>query len=268
MPALAGWLPGVGADVWCLQEVTRAPQDGPPVLEYREGAKRLEQRADLFGEVSALLPGHRGQFCAAMRGTLYDDAGRAHPSEFGIATFVRRDISVVEQVQVFVHGVFRADGWGEVPVPRPIHVMRLYDPGLGRMVCVAQFHGVREAAGKADTPARAAQAEAVAAAVQGLRKPGDAVVLCGDMNLMPDSESFARFADIGLCDLVTARGFRDTRTSHYPKAGRCADYMLVSADLACAPFRVVEEPEVSDHRPLILEIGQASAVGKMHNPRV
>lgn len=44
-----------------------------------------------------------------------------------------------------------------------------------------------------------------------------------------------------------------TRTSHYAKPGRFADYMLVNARVAVRSFSVVTYPEVSDHCPLVLE---------------
>jgi len=57
-----------------------------------------------------------------------------------------------------------------------------------------------------------------------------------------------------LVDLVTTRGFTDTRTSWYPKEGRYADYLLVTPEVNVVRFDAVAEPEVSDHRALLLEI--------------
>ncbi|MGO6900389.1 endonuclease/exonuclease/phosphatase family protein, partial [Rhizobium ruizarguesonis] len=50
-------------------------------------------------------------------------------------------------------------------------------------------------------------------------------------------------------------GLVDTRTSYYLKQGRFADYMLVTPGVKVAKFEVVEAPEVSDHRALLLDIG-------------
>jgi len=65
---------------------------------------------------------------------------------------------------------------------------------------------------------------------------------------------FDALAELGLTDLVTSRGHKDTRTSHYTKEGRYADYMLVTANVDVVGFDVVEQPEVSDHRALLLDI--------------
>lgn len=76
-------------------------------------------------------------------------------------------------------------------------------------------------------------------------------VVCSDLNLLPDSETFAVLGAIGLVDLV---GASDTRTSRYPKPLRHASYLLVSDPDAVAGFEVLAEPEVSDHRALVVDI--------------
>jgi endonuclease/exonuclease/phosphatase family metal-dependent hydrolase len=53
---------------------------------------------------------------------------------------------------------------------------------------------------------------------------------------------------------VTTRGFQGTRTSHYTKPGKFADYMLVNECVNVIDFDVVRDPEVSDHCPLLLTI--------------
>jgi len=110
---------------------------------------------------------------------------------------------------------------------------------------------LRDPLGKADTPARRGQAERLAELVRRIRGPRDLVVVCGDFNVLPGSETFSVLADVGLTDLV---GVADTRTSHYRKAVRHASYLLVSDVAAVKRFDILAEPEVSDHRALILEI--------------
>jgi endonuclease/exonuclease/phosphatase family metal-dependent hydrolase len=76
-------------------------------------------------------------------------------------------------------------------------------------------------------------------------------VVCGDMNLLPDSETFAILGRRGLVDLV---GTADTRTSAHRKPLRHANYMLVSHPDTVASFATPATPEVSDHRALILDL--------------
>jgi endonuclease/exonuclease/phosphatase family metal-dependent hydrolase len=83
------------------------------------------------------------------------------------------------------------------------------------------------------------------------RAPEDLTVVCGDLNVLPGSVALAVLAASGLVDLV---GEADTRTSRYAKPVRHADYLLVSDPDAVESFEIVADPEVSDHRPLVLDI--------------
>ncbi len=234
--------------------MTRAPVDSPEWLTYRDPHRHLDQRANLLGDISRLLPGHQSYFAAATRGTLEDAEGRSVASEHGLAVWVARSLAVTGVVQRFVHGEFRGDGWGAEPVPRTFQALRVVDPGPGQVTVIGHFHGLRDPAGKGDTPARLAQAEMVVRALGELRQPGDRAVLAGDFNILPDSAAFDTFTSAGLSDLVTGRGFTDTRTSFYAKPQRFADYCLVSSDVDVRGFDVPACPELSDHRPLILDL--------------
>ena len=242
----------------CLQEVTRAPRRSPPWLKYRDAYRELDQRSDLFGDVSRCLPGHQPCFAPAARGPLTDANGRNWPSEHGIACWVAPRLAVTERVQGFVHGRFRRDGWGPEPVPRTMQVMRVEMPETGETLTIGHFHGLRDPSGKGDTPARAVQARRARALMEGLAGPGEGMVLGGDLNLLPGSETFDLLAEAGLRDLVAAHGVTDTRTSLYDKPERHADYMLVNGAVAVRDFAVPDTPLLSDHRPLILDLEMAA----------
>ena len=70
----------------------------------------------------------------------------------------------------------------------------------------------------------------------------------------PGSRTFEILGQLGLVGLVTTQGFDSTRTSHYTKPGRFADYLLANERVTVADFTVVKQPEVSDHCPLVLEL--------------
>ncbi|MCT7373696.1 endonuclease/exonuclease/phosphatase family protein [Chelativorans salis] len=239
-------------DVLCLQEVIHTPTADQAWLTYWHDGVELPQRANFFSEVCRALPDHVAVFCPAARGDLWD-AERRYDSQWGLATFVRRSIPIIGQKQGFVHGEFSADGYGNHPRPRSAHAVRLYDFGKGHSVVIAHMHGLRDVDGKHDTEARLIQAQRLADLVQSVAGQGDGVIVCGDFNVLPESRTFDILRAIGLADLVTTRGFAGTRTSHYRKSGRYADYMLVNAAVNVAFFDVVREPEVSDHCPLVLE---------------
>jgi endonuclease/exonuclease/phosphatase family metal-dependent hydrolase len=250
---LLEYLGAEAPDVLCLQEVVHTPAASQGWLTYRDRDHVLPQRANLFAELVAALPDHAGTFCPASRGELWD-GDIAVPSQFGIATFVRRSLPVIGQAQGFVHKTYSPDGYGEHPRPRNAHVVRVFNEARGGAVMIGHMHGLRDpVAGKADTPERLAQARALAALVQAVAVPRDAVVVCGDFNIEPGSETFAVLAGIGLDDLVQRHGVTSTRTSHYGKPGRYADYMLVNVEVAVRAFTVASSPEVSDHCPLVLE---------------
>ena len=256
--ALIAYLSDASPDILCLQEVTHSPESDKAWLTYRDGDHVLNQRANLFRDIAAALPGHAGQFCPAAQGVLWDGECRV-PSQWGLATFVRRTLPVIGQVQRFVHKSYGAQGFGDHPRSRNAHGVRVWDHARDRALTVVHMHGLRDLSGKGDTPERLAPAKRLAALIQGLAEPGDDVVSCGDFNVLPDSATFDILAGIGLRDLVTGRGHDGTRTGLYPKPGKFADYMLVSASLAEAGFDVVRDPEVSDHCPLLLTIAARKA---------
>jgi endonuclease/exonuclease/phosphatase family metal-dependent hydrolase len=238
-------------DVLCLQEVVHKPQSTQPWLIYRDGSHVLEQRANFFADVAAALPGHAGIFCQAAQGVLWHGE-TAIPSQWGLATFVRHRLPILAQAQGFVHKVFSAHGYGDHPRSRTGHALRVYDFDADRAVCIAHMHGLRDLAGKHDTPERLVQAERFAALIQQVAEPGDPVVACGDFNVEPESRTFAVLAELGLADLVTGRGHAGTRTALYTKPGRFADYLLVNPQVEVRDFAVIRAPEVSDHCPLLL----------------
>ena len=251
---LAAWLPTAGADVVCLQEVTRtAGLSG--WTSFADGERSLPQRANLHDDVRRLLPSYEGLFLASDAGPVTDDAGRRHRQDFGLGTYVSEQLPVIGMAGAFVHGGFvDHDEWTITDRPRAVQAVRVVDRAGGRQVCVVQLHGLRDPAGKGDTPARREQAERLAAFVEATRAPGDLVVVAGDLNLLPDSATFDVLRRIGLQDLV---GTADTRTSSYLKPVRHASYLLVSDPEAVAGFRVRTEPEVSDHRILELDLTPA-----------
>lgn len=242
------------ADIYCFQEVTFRREPAPAQLYFYWHGKRLIQQTDVFTPIRAALDGFVGQFCPALFEELSDEGGETYLAQFGLASFVDARMPVVEQVQRFVFRQFDPRSRGEPPVARNFHALRLLDPKSSRTFIVGHVHGLHDPRGKLDTPERRGQAERIVAALEDLRVGDEPIVLCGDFNLLPGSWTFGLLQErLGLQDLVTANGFTDTRTSHYTKPERYADYLLVTDNVFVERFEVVAEPEVSDHRPLLLE---------------
>lgn len=250
---LLPYIANAAPEVLCLQEVVHSPDTSKDWLTYRDGDHVLAQRANFFRDVSRALPEHVGVFCPAAQGVLWDN-DQSVPSQWGLATFVHRSMPIIGQVQGFVHKGFSPIGYGDHPRSRSAHGVRVFDYAANRPVSVTHTHGLRDLNGKMDTPERAAQARKLLALSQQVTEPGDVSVICGDLNVDKDSQTLAILADAGMTELVTGRGFNGTRTAHYKKPGRYADYMFINREEAVQRFEVVYTPEVSDHCPLVLDL--------------
>lgn len=249
--SLAEWLPHSGAEVLCLQEVTRTPGLAG-WTHFDDGERALPQRANLFDDVRGAMPRHQAMFLTSDSGPVIDGNGRVHRQDFGLATLIDERVPIIGQEATFVHGSFVDHSqWTISDRPRTAHAVRLVDRAGKRTVTVVHLHGMRDPEGKGDTPLRRAQAERLVRLVTRVRAPGDLTVVCGDLNLLPHSETFDLLGAIGMVDLV---GKADTRTSRYTKAVRHANYLLVSDPDAVKTLEVLAVPEVSDHRPLVLDI--------------
>lgn len=247
---LAAWLPTLDVDVLCVQEVTRTP-GVTGWTEFSDADRTLPQRADLYADLRALLPAHHATFVASDAGPVTAADGSEHAQQFGIAVLVAPGVELLDEASTFVHGSYAEHAaWSVSDRPRAAHGVRVRKAG-SRPVTVISLHGLRDTAGKGDTPARLAQADRLAAFVTATREPDDLVVVAGDLNLLPDSATFGVLAGVGLSDLV---GERDTRTSRYAKPQRHANYLLVSDPGAVVTFDVPALPEVSDHRPMVLDV--------------
>lgn len=250
---LLPYIETIAPDVLCLQEVVHTPASDKDWLTYRDGDHILPQRANFFRDVSRALPEHTAVFCPAAQGVLWDD-DQSIPSQWGLATFIHKSVPIIGQVQGFVHKCYSPVGYGDHPRSRSAHGVRIYDYEADRPVSITHMHGLRDLNGKMDTPERNAQAQRLLSMSRQVSEPEDFVVICGDFNVEPDSETLRILADAGLNELVTGRGFTSTRNSQYKKPGRFADYMLVSEPETVKGFDVVHDPEVSDHCPLILNV--------------
>ncbi len=247
--ALITFLQDIDADVLCLQEVLDSSVARSTQICGVNGA-----RLNLFEDLSRALPGHHGIFCPSIE-TVPDDAAFGDtPILSGIATFVRKGIPIIKQCVDFVHKEFEVIPRGEPPLPRIAHAFSVWDARAGKTVGIAHMHGLwtpGEPTSKLDTLERIEQAQRFASLVRFL--PPGRRIACGDWNVLPESETFDILEHIGMRDLVRARGVTDTRTSYYKKPVRYADYMCVSREITVTRFDVPAEPEVSDHRPLLLE---------------
>ncbi|MDB5245271.1 MAG: Endonuclease, partial [Parcubacteria group bacterium] len=188
-------------------------------------------------EITAILPNHQMYF-------------RPHYGDnYGLCMFVRNDISVIEEEEIFVYH-FK----GYTPDVSDIgkharNIQFVTFPMNEKLVTIINFHGLWNGQGKGDSEDRLTQSDKILEFIRTLNHP---VVLCGDFNLTPETESLKKLENAGLENLIKTFDITSTRTSFYTKPERYADYVLVSEDIKVESFSLLPE-EVSDHAALSLD---------------
>jgi endonuclease/exonuclease/phosphatase family metal-dependent hydrolase len=218
-------------DIFCFQEVYRNA--------YRHLApqERKKYAANLFDDVAVTLGLHVGYFRPSI-GNYY-----------GLASFVRSDITVSEEGDFWIYQNGRWQGGADHS--RNLQYLRC-NAGVGPFV-ICNTHGLWDAGGKGDTVDRLDQAEAIISFVGQRPEP---TILCGDLNLRPDTESIAKL-ERHMKNLIVEFGISSTRTPLYPRAERFADYVFASAGIVVQEFRILQD-EISDHSPLLLSFDVTS----------
>lgn len=217
-------------DIFLLQEVTNNATE-------RTVWDDSEQK-ELFKNISSLLPEHDGFF----NPSVFD--------EWGLAMFVKKDVMVTETGEVFVHN-HRDSMVGRdcTTVGRNIQYATLMHKGSP--ITVVNFHGLWNGGGKTDSEDRINQSRRI---VDFIKNISHNVILAGDFNLLPDTDSLKIIEkELGLRNLISDYNVISTRTSHYTKPEKYADYIFVSPDIEVKNFAVLPD-EVSDHAPLFMEI--------------
>jgi len=223
-------------DIFCFQEVFHADQKTVDAMhpgEYLCG--------DLFQKMDELLTDFDGYFVYADR----------HPEVFSLAMFVRKTVPVREVGDAVIFDAPEKEVGNFIHSPRKIQYAMIETEN--GPCTVANYHGIFTGGSKKDTPERIQQSESIAAY---LGKSKGRKLLCGDFNLLPDTESFGILKN-GMRDLVTEHGVEKTRTPlyrHYHDASEpnFADYILVTPDVVVSGFGVLPDI-VSDHSPLFVE---------------
>lgn len=213
-------------DIFCFQEV------------YHNAPHRISEEdrivsLNIFSELQALLPHHRAFFRPVV-GDIY-----------GIGMFLKNKFDVLEEGGVTIHDNPNYRGVG------PTHSRNLQWVKCkmrGQTYSIVNVHGLWNGKGKTDTPERIAQSRKIRSFVDTLATPK---ILCGDFNLRPDTESI-KIIERGMANLVQMYNVNSTRTSHYPKEEKFADYIFTSHEIKVNHFEVLKD-EVSDHSPLLLE---------------
>lgn len=216
--------------IFCFQEIYHKATH----IHVAQGG--IDPNLTLFDDIQKALPNHHGYF-------------RPHYLEtYGLATFVKKGLEVTREDELFVHHHKGFIPEGEVGNHARNVQMVSISTAKGA-VNIFNFHGLWNGKGKTDTKDRLEQSKKLTTYVKGF---GGKKVLCGDFNLLPDTESIKIVEALPMRNLIKEHGITSTRSSFYDKDVRFADYMFVNDAVDVKIFKVLPE-EVSDHLPLYLE---------------
>ncbi len=225
-------------DVFCLQEMWRAPYseyDGHTVGGLTINQDNVMTKG--VQEISGRLPQFEGYF-------------RPHFMEdYGLMMFLNKKYKIIKEGEIFVYLCRGHVPDGDIGShARNIQYITLMHDD--KELTIINFHGLWNGKGKTDTDDRLKQSDNI---IDFIKTLNGNVVLCGDFNLLPDTESIKKFEDIGLVNLVKEHNVLSTRTSFYTKPEKFADYIFVDKAILVKDFKVLSD-EVSDHAPLYIEV--------------
>ncbi len=118
----------------------------------------------------------------------------------------------------------------------------------GQDFVICNLHGHWTPDFKGDNPARLEQSRNINKLLDEFK---GSKILCGDLNMAPDTESMA-ILETSLKNLVKEYKVTTTRNHFYTKKHKFADYILVSPEVQVKKFGVIQDV-VSDHQPLMID---------------
>ncbi len=225
-------------DIFCLQEIWSAPYKH--LQGHSAGGQEIDhEQIMVYGlqEISAALPNHTPFFHPH------------HLDNYGLLMMVKKNITVTGNGDIFVHKEKGYVPEGDVGN----HARNIQYATIttnDRSITVINFHGLWNGKGKTDSEDRIQQSKNI---LEFTSKLDGEYILCGDFNLLPDTESVKLFEAAGLRNLIKEYKVSSTRTSFYKKPEKHADYIFVTKGIPVKDFKVLPD-EVSDHAPLLIDV--------------
>lgn len=215
-------------DVFCLQEVYNNATE--PVVED------MGDKLKLLSDIKELLPHHYFYFVPDSFIQNY----------FGNVIFYKNTITINNHGNFQIHKSKNKTNKKDRSRVLQFLEMDLEDTKL----TIANTHCLWNEEGKMDNDDRIKQSKIISNFLNTIKTP---VVLCGDFNLLPDTESIKIIENAGVKNLIKEYNIKSTRTSFYKKPDKFADYIFVSQDIKIESFKLLPD-EISDHAVLELVI--------------
>ncbi len=220
-------------DIFCFQEVLNGGEkEGAKIWKHNIEVKEyklLSIASDILSNHTPFYYPHLGNFA-------------------GLTMFIRKDLEILEEGEFWVHGT-KSELAGDSAKFNPRNIQYAKILLDQKPVTVINFHGLWSGGGKKDNEERINQSKRILEFMKGLNNE---FLICGDFNLEPNTESLKILEDFGLRNLIKKYGITSTRTSHYKKPVKFADYTLVSKGIKVKDFKILPD-EVSDHSAMYLE---------------
>lgn len=221
-------------DIFCLQEVWSNSNPPDSIFKAVPENVRPKIRTNILSEIKDVLPEFNNYFAPAQ-------------DDYGVAIFSKKDIPIKNYGEFFVYRT-KDSVVGSDATTLGRNLQYIEFENNNKTYTVSHFHGLWAGGGKKDTDSRIEQSKKVS---EFLDKASGAKVLCGDFNLLPDTESL-RILEKNMRNLLKEYGITSTRSHYYTKPEKFADYILVSPDVNVNDFKVLPDV-VSDHMALMLD---------------
>jgi endonuclease/exonuclease/phosphatase family metal-dependent hydrolase len=218
------------ADIFCFQEIFSNGESGA----YKNLTNITNPNPNILQDLEKLLPNHASIFCPV------------HDGIYGIASFVRKGIEVIDLGEVYIHRNDAMD-WNDPIMDHTRKMQWIRINASGKEMMIMSLHGFHSPT-KTDCPERSAQTRIIVDFLRGIDVP---YILVGDFNMTLETES-TRMIEKEARNLIREYGITSTRNSLYKKSEKYADFVFVSKGISVTSFNV-QSDLVSDHCPLILE---------------
>lgn len=219
-------------DVFCFQEIYHEAKGKD--LYYKEDPINF----NLYTDIQKMLSKHTGFY---------------HPhleDWWGLSIFINKDFEILESGDIFIHKQrgYNIELEKQGYTAKNLQYIKVSDKNK-KIFTILNLHGLWNGQGKSDTEERITQSKNI---ISFLKNISNEYILCGDFNLLPETESIKILEDFGLRNLIKEYKIKSTRTSYYKKDVYHADYIFTSKNVRINNFQVLPD-EISDHAPLLLD---------------